>query len=380
MHSSQRLITAIGEISDEIIEKAGIALGYRSTRRVRVSVRLSRWLGIAAVLMMVLSISIAAYPIWIHWSRGMEQRLPVSGEEQQYAKDSGLSESILFDSGDKEENRAVVSAAAEKANETQQAASACLVSSSVNGVTVSVEQTIIDSNSARIALRIEGFTLPDGEYPDIGFWELTFGGEQPSNMTGGFVESRDAADNLIFTDKRLLEYDFHAFDPGTDFSFIEKEICLKIESLGTGDKGQYEPMVNGPWELRWTPASNQESRIIQANSPVGDTGRYLLSAELAPVSAKVTLRLAELWEGYQTLEPFTCQLIGVKLKDGSEMINIFGPAVSEGYTDIDNLILQLNYSAHQIIHPERVDALLFAGPYPWAKELAEKDLIVVPVE
>ncbi len=381
MYKSKRLMAAIGELSDEKIEKAGIALGYHRTHRAGVSARLSRWLGIAAALMMVLAISVAAYPIWIHWSRGMEQRLPATGEEQQYAKDSGLSESILFDSDHKESNQAIASGPAEEVTESLQAFPARLVSSTVNGVTVSVEQTIIDSNIARIALRIEGFAVPDGQYPDIGSWQLTFGGKRPSNMSGGFVEGRDANDRLVFSDNRgYLEYDFHASDAGENITFTGKEIHLVIDSLGTGDKGKYEPIVSGPWELRWIPESNRESRSVQADSPVGDTGIYLLSAEIAPVSAKVTLRLAELWEGYQTLEPFTCQLVGVRLKDGTEMINIFGPAVSEGYTDINNLILQLNYSAHQIIRPEQVEALLFAGPFPWAKELTEKDLIVVPIE
>ena len=380
MHSSQRLIAAIGEISDDKIEKAGIALGYRRKHRPGVSVRLSRCVGIAAALMMVLTISVAAYPIWIHWSRGMKQRLPATAEEQQYAKESGLSESILYDSEKKADKKETASGPAEEVTESRQALSARLVSSTVNGVTVSVEQTIIDSNSARIALRIEGFTVPDGKYPDIGDWQLTFDGERASAVSGGFAESRDAADDPIFTDKDgSLEYDFYASDTREDFSFAGKPIYLRIDSLGTGDKGRYEPLVQGPWELIWMPSSNQERITVQTDRPIGDTGIRLLSTEIAPVSARVTLRLAELWEGYKTLESFDWQLVGVRLKDGTEMVNIFGPAVSEGYTDINNLILQLNYTAHQIIRPEQVEALLFAGPFPWAKELTEKDLIVVPI-
>ena len=380
MHSSQRLIAAIGEISDDKIEKAGIALGYRRKHRPGVSVRLSRCVGIAAALMMVLAISVAAYPIWIHWSRGMKQRLPATAEEQQYAKESGLSESILYDSEKKADKKETASGPAEEVTESRQALSAWLVSSTVNGVTVSVEQTIIDSNSARIALRIEGFTVPDGKYPDIGDWQLTFDGERASAVSGGFAESRDAADDPIFTDKDgSLEYDFYASDTREDFSFAGKPIYLRIDSLGTGDKGRYEPLVQGPWELIWMPSSNQERITVQTDRPIGDTGIRLLSTEIAPVSARVTLRLAELWEGYKTLESFDWQLVGVRLKDGTEMVNIFGPANYVGYADPENLILELHYPSQRIIHPEQVEALLFAGPFPWAKELTEKDLIVVPI-
>ena len=91
MYSSQRLIAAIGELSDEKIEKVGVALGYRGGDRTGASFRLSRWLGIAAAVMMVLALSAVAYPVYVHWSRGMEQILPANGEEQEYAKDSGLS-------------------------------------------------------------------------------------------------------------------------------------------------------------------------------------------------------------------------------------------------------------------------------------------------
>ena len=380
MHSSQRLIAAIGEISDDKIEKAGIALGYRGKHRPGVSVRLSRCVGIAAALMMVLAISVAAYPIWIHWSRGMKQRLPATAEEQQYAKESGLSESILYDSEKKADKKETASGPAEEVTESRQALSARLVSSTVNGVTVSVEQTIIDSNTARIALRIEGFAVPDGEYPDIGDWQLTFDGERASAVSGGFAESRDAADDPIFTDKDgSLEYDFYASDTREDFSFAGKPIYLRIDSLGTGDKGRYEPLVQGPWELIWMPSSNQERITVQTDRPIGDTGIRLLSTEIAPVSTRVTLRLAELWEGYKTLESFDWQLVGVRLKDGTEMVNIFGPANYVGYADPENLILELHYPSQRIIHPEQVEALLFAGPFPWAKELTEKDLIVVPI-
>ncbi len=61
------------------------------------------------------------------------------------------------------------------------------------------------------------------------------------------------------------------------------------------------------------------------------------------------------------------------------MVNIFGPANYVGYADPENLILELHYPSQRIIRPEQVEALLFAGPFPWAKELTEKDLIVVPI-
>lgn len=369
MYSSKRLLTAIGEISDDKIEKAGYELGYLEATRSFPFARLSRMLGFAAVFVLLLGISISAYPIYIHWSRGMEQILPVTEEEREYAKDSGLTESVQNSYAAKTES--ALDAQYDRAES---------ISSTVNGVTVSVEQTIIDSNTARIALRIEGLILPEKAYPDIGGWQLTFGGYQISNISGGFVENRDAADNLVFADTDgSLEFDFYASDTEEGFTFEGKEIFLIIDSLGMGDKGEYEPLVEGPWEICWTPSSSTELLCMQPNAAVGDTGMKLLSVEIAPVSVKVTLKLDKLWEGYKTLEPFDWQLAGVRLEDGTELINIFGPSY-EGYADLENLILELDYTSHKIIHPEQVDALLFVGRSVQAKVSTEEDIIIVPIE
>ena len=243
-----------------------------------------------------------------------------------------------------------------------------------------MQQTIIDRDTAHIALRIEGFTLPEGQYPDIGNWSLSFDGEHAPNMTGGFVEGRDANDKLIFTaPDGSMEFDFTAKAGDKWESFAGKEIRVLIDSLGTGDKGQYQALVEGPWELVWTPSSNGELLTAQPDAALGDTGIKLTSAEISPISAKVTMQLSELWEGYETLEVFDLQLVGVRLKDGTTLTNIFGPPTQVGYADIDSLILEMDYSSHQILEPDQVDALIFASNFPWARTLTDSELIVIPI-
>ena len=91
------------------------------------------------------------------------------------------------------------------------------------------------------------------------------------------------------------------------------------------------------------------------------------------------MQLPELWEGYETLEVFDLQLVGIRLKGGTTLTNIFGPPTQVGYADIDSLILEMDYSSHQILQPEQVDALVFARNFPWARTLTDSDLIIVPV-
>ena len=170
MYKSERMMKAIGDISDDKIEKTARTLGYQKERRTsRIPIRMGRLLSIAAVAALILALGATAYAVYTHWSRGMAQQLPATDAEKELAEQSGLSD-------------------------TSQT-----VSATANGVTISVEQTVIDRDTAHIALRIEGFTLPEGQYPDIGGWSLSFDGERAPNMTGGFVEGRDANDKLIFT-------------------------------------------------------------------------------------------------------------------------------------------------------------------------------------
>ena len=357
MYKSERMMKAIGDISDDKIEKASRALSYQKERRQtsRLPIRMGRVLSIAAVVALILALGVTAYAVYIHWSRGMEQQflrgeLQKKEEEMRRADQSGLSD-------------------------TSQA-----VSATANGVTISVEQTIIDRDTAYIALRIEGFTLPEGQVPDIGGWSLSFDGERAPNMTGGFVEGRDANDKLIFTaPDGSMEFDFTAKAGGKWESFAGKEIRVVIDSLGTGDKAQYQALVEGPWELIWTPSSNGELLTVQPDAALGDTGIKLISAEISPISAKVTMQLPELWEGYETLEVFDLQLVGVRLKDGTTLTNIFGPPTQVGYADIDNLILEMDYSSHQILEPDQVDALVFASNFPWARTLTDSELIILPI-
>ena len=352
MYKSERMMKAIGDISDDKIEKASRALGYQKERRQtsRIPIRMGRVLSIAAVVALILALGVTAYAVYTHWSRGMEQQLPATDAEKEMAEQSGLSD-------------------------TSQT-----VSATANGVTISVEQTVIDSDTAHIALRIEGFMLPEGQVPDIGGWSLSFDGEHAPNMTGGFVEGRDADDKLFFTaPDGTMEFDFTAKAGGKWESFTGKEIRVVIDSLGTGDKGQYQALVEGPWELVWTPSSNGELLTVQPDAALGDTGIKLASAEISPISAKVTLQLPELWEGYETLEVFDLQLVGVRLKDGTMLTNIFGPPTQVGYADIDSLILEMDYSSHQILEPDQVDALIFASNFPWARTLTDNELIIVPI-
>ena len=356
MNSSERLLTAIGDISDEKIEKTALTLGYsKNSRSVsNNSAGVRRLLLIAAVITMIIALCASAYAIYVHWTRGMERLLPATEAEKQLAEESGLSDTSRS------------------------------VSATANGVTVSVEQTVIDSHTAWIALRIEGLQIERERQWDATLWNcsLTFDGERPPAWGASFASEHDENGDLILSAADgSLEYDIWARAGDKLETLAGREIRITIESMGTGGlKSDYLPLAEGPWELVWTPSSNSKNISVQPDAMIGDTGVRLISAEISPITAKVTMKLPQPWEGYEVLELFDLQLTGVRLKDGTVVVSdIFGPPSSWGYEDINNLIFVQEYSSHKIIRPEQVDALIFAENFPWARSLTEDELIIVPI-
>lgn len=352
MLNSEKTMFALNDVRDDYIESSRTMLGYKIEGKKSFSVK-RRVIAIALAAALILSMGIVAYAVYVHWSRGMEQRLPATAEEQQLAVESGLS--------DTSQN----------------------ISATANGVTISVEQTVIDGDTAEIALRIEGWRLDREQEINAMLWGgfPTFAGETAPAMGGSFVEERDANDSVFITAADgSIEYDIWARAGDKLGTLSGREIHITIESLGIGGKGgQYQPLVEGPWELTWTPSSNSDSLNIQSDAAIGNTGIKLVSAEISPVSAKVLLQLPSLWEGYKTLEHHDLQLVGVRLKDGTVLTNTFGPPTQEGYADIDNLILEIFYSSGKILQPEQVDSLIFAGNSPWTRTLTDNELIFVPI-
>lgn len=353
MLNSENVLLALNDIQDEYIESARTMLGYKVGERNRTMVK-KRIVAFALAATLVLSLGIAAYAAYVRWSRGIEQKLPAMDAERQLAEESGLSD-------------------------TSQT-----VSSNVNGVTISVEQTVIDNGTANIALRIEGCPLDEAQARSAMLWNrrLTFDGETAPASGGSFVEECGANNRTsVIAADGSMEYDIWANAGDKLDTLAGKEICITIESLGltSGKGGQYQALVEGPWELKWTPNSNSEVLAVNVSVPIGDTGLQLLSAEIGSVSAKVSLKLDKPWDGYQTLEFYDWQLAGVRLKDGTVLTNIFSAPTQEGYADIDNLVFEMHYSSNRILLPSQIDALVFAANSPWARTLDDGELVIIPI-
>ena len=65
MYNSERMMKAIGDLSDDKIEKTSRALGYQKERRQtsRIPIRMGRLMSIAAVVALLLALGAVAYAV-----------------------------------------------------------------------------------------------------------------------------------------------------------------------------------------------------------------------------------------------------------------------------------------------------------------------------
>lgn len=196
--------------------------------------------------------------------------------------------------------------------------------------------------------------------------------------TGYFVEEYDEAGNLIFCgEDGGLEYVISAGGLDELNNFEGKEIQVVLQDLGIGDKAQHFTEVEGTWVLTWTMKASTEIKTATPGVEIGDTGVILEEVELTPLSVRVLYKTDGVWEGYETMEVFDLQPIGVRLLDGTVLQKVFGPGGKTGYTDLEACLLEIQSSADQILAPDQVEALIFARDYPWARELTEDELYIV---
>ena len=305
-----------------------------------------RMLLVAAVIVLLLGL-VACAVYFAQWSKVLDHQLSATEDEKIAAEESGLS--TYLDGG---------------------VAELGAVSATVGGVTITAEQTLVDNYFALIALRIEGYEVPDGSYPDLGLPDVTVGGKRV-NFGGGFSESPG--------ESGALEFELHLTNNAEPGFFNGKEICIVIDGLGIGDKGGFTQLLEGPWELKWTLTGSSEIRTVAVGTEIGDTGVILEEAELSPLSLHLLYRTDGEWEGHETMERFDPMVVGFRLKDGTVKLKTFGFGGYEGYIDMGNFLYEKLVDTAVIVQPNEVDALLFSHLNPWAQELTEADIYTVPL-
>ena len=267
--------------------------------------------------------------VFTRWSRSAQTAYNPPQQVKEQAEKSGLS--VMLEDKQKE------------------VAPGEVLSATDQGITITAVQSIVDSYSARIIFRIEGFDLPEDRIPDI-FWDsVTIDGALhfASSFGGGFYDglTRDKDGHWVYAsngqpvarrddefqsiisqwvaEDGSMEYEFrfNFLNPGE--SYFGKEFAVHFTGLGVQSEKKAEmgeQLVSGSWDLHWTltGTDNSESSVtITPNAEIGDSGLTLLEAEIGQKSIRAVYQSDHDWDGWKQLETLSPALEKVCMKDGS---------------------------------------------------------------
>lgn len=357
-------------------ESGGKIMGYSGK-----AARKGMWAAVAAAVLVLGTVACAAY---MHWSHGMEEKFNVTQEQKVYLEESQVT--MPMNDSVKQE-----------------------------GITVTLQQSIVDSHYAHLSFRVDGYSVEEGVQPDFEYVVTTVDGDYPSATGGSFFDNLhvDQDGNFTYTDGTpakenadggiigkyvnddgSMEYVMTLMTNRQDDSLIGKSIHIEFQNLGTVSKAAYTPDIDGTWTFDFTLEASEQIRTVELSQVLGDTGATVTKAEISPISFYVEYDFplqqvaidGEDQDGnaiQSTTFAEAPRLTGVRLKDGTRLTGI-AQAGSTGYTagDTDTYI---SYCAtDHIINPTEVDALLFIKTEPESQQeylnMPEEKLYIVPLD
>lgn len=332
----------------------------------------------ATLALCTISVSAAAY---LHWSKGLQESLQVTAEQQKSLEDNQMSSYVgqSVTKGD---------------------------------VTVTAQQCIVDNYFAHLSFKVEGYEVEDGQQPGFSDAIITVGDEE--DYTGGWTASFydglipgmdgkaiHADDGTPLTEDETISYtmedgslEFHV-EMMSDLrgAFLNKPIHVELKDLGIYG-GKAEDVVveaEGDWTFDWVLAGGDEMKQVELDTPLGDSGATVVQAEISPISVSVTYDFPRQEEteiavdengeeSVHTTFKEAPSFTGVRLKDGTIYTGISGAGVT-GYESEDSEQYRDISALQRVIDVDQVESLLFIKSYPEGEQvLGEDNLYFVPVE
>lgn len=293
-----------------------------------------------AAVMLLATLTGAA--VFTRWSKTAQIRYNPSEEIKKQAEKSGLSVMLEKTKG------------TESSNE--------VLSVTDQGITITAVQSIVDNYRAEITFRIEGFELPEDEWPHV--WptvtidgDLQFYGSQSGSFFDGttmkdgkrvyvstgepvILEQTGEYQSVVLApvaDDGSLEYTHSISFQETDGRYLGKEIVFSFDSIGFQSRekaGMPVSQVEGNWELKWILTGNSDCITVTPNAKIGDSDVILLEAEIGQRTIRARYQVDDYWEGWNELAMLPQAVYGVRMKDGSEHICGSGTSGFENQEDM----------------------------------------------
>ena len=328
--------------------------------------RSSRKLMIVAMAAVMLMATLTGAAVFTRWSKTAQNRYNPSEDIKEQAEKSGLS--VMLEETKGEENPDEVLSATDQ------------------GITITAVQTIVDNYQAEITFRIEGFDVPEDEYPsvwptvtidgDSHFFTSQSGaifdgttrneaGERVYASTGEPVRCRDDEFQSVILQPVAadgsIEYTHYISFNETDGRYLGKEIVFTFNSIDIQNPQQKAgpciPQVEGNWELKWTLTGTSDNITVTPNAKIGDSEVVLLDAEIGQKTIRARYKVDEYWEGWNQLVELPQAVCGVRMKDGSEH---FCGGGTSGFEDLENMIYFTEWDIYDaILDISQVESLMF---------------------
>ena len=356
----EETLRSIINASNANIEEQTAATGMR-----RRTFRMPRVAAVLAATLVFGTVSVAA-GVYYRWNHGLEQTLHVAEEEKEIIEGTGVVDRS-------ESNR----------------------TATCNGITVTVEQTLVDNYNAYAAFRVEGLVLnsettePSFDKYDIRLFEngkeIEYGySSMGASFYNGWHIGPDGTawneDGLRAIDNPSLPEVYRQKDGSYILlmnifhdergAFLGKEIECSFKDLGTVAKASHETTVEGEWTLRWQLKGTPDSETFQMKEALGDTGAIVTEIELSPISIRIDYnwprqRVEKSGEDAEAGETVSYgeyadppHFMGVKTADGAIHL-LIGGSGKLGYPEETGDLWQAVHALDEIILVEDVTDILF---------------------
>lgn len=259
------------------------------------------------------------------------------------------------------------------------------------GVTVTAQQSITDNYNSHISFKVEGFQVEDGQQPDFGSISVLVNGKDDLNLDAGFYDgiitgedgmpvrafdgssALDENGDMIYyyvQEDGSMEFDINMNNYSEKGFFIGKDIQVELKDLGTVDKAEFTRTLEGTWSFEWTLGGADTAKTYTLNQPLGDSGATIQTVEISPISVyaeynfpiqKETITGEN--EDGTTSESTTFKeappLMGIKLKDGTVIKNMYMGGGMIGYQNNSSDDYVYAYATDRIIDPDQIAYFLF---------------------
>ncbi len=342
----------------------------------------------AAILALGTTVCAAVYGYGI---RGLETEFLMTSEQKQILEEKGYMTPIVEETGRRD-------------------------GVTCQGVTITPMQMIVDKRFAWISFQVKGFVPEEGKEPGVYRWKITVDDDEDATIQayGGFYDglqytsdgfvredgtpAYDAEGNLLpkYVDEEgCMEYIIEIVGTSYEKGLIGSSLHVELEGLGSMDKVEYIPAVEGVWAFDLELKGSDAVRKIVLDTTLGDSGATLKYAEISPISVYVLGEFplqkeeteSENGKGETILNEtfvYAPDFVGLKMKDGSLLTYIINGG-TVGYPDSEKEVYRWACSITPAVDPEEIDALLFQKSIPQTNargtyECREEDLYIVPLE